>query len=402
MSKVARLILVSAQNNNKFYNMTEKDEELVVEYGRVDSSKTTRRYPLRMWDKKYNEKLRKGYKDVTAFRLKKESTDFTAISDDKIAAIVNELQAYANKSIQNNYSVSSESVTQAQVDEAQKVLNVLADLSQDDMFSFTADSDEVNKYLLDLYQIIPRKMRRVQDYLIDAHIDMSSMKNILLSEQATLDVMKGQVHVSQARQQNDGENASTILNALGLDIQTITSTEEKLIKKELGEIDHKFRKGFKITNKQTDKRFFDFVEKRKNKTIKLFWHGSRNENWWNILDTGLILRPTNVITTGSMYGKGLYMADKARKSYGYTSCRGSYWARGSSDKGFMSLYEVHIGNPLKEKHHRSWMYNLTEEKLKEKGDYDSFFAVGGADLINNEYIIYNEAQCTIRYLVEVD
>lgn len=27
--------------------------------------------------------------------------------------------------------------------------------------------------------------------------------------------------------------------------------------------------------------------------------------------------------------------------------------------------------------------------------------LGGADLINNEYIVYNSAQCTIRYLVEV-
>ena len=40
------------------------------------------------------------------------------------------------------------------------------------------------------------------------------------------------------------------------------------------------------------------------------------------------------------------------------------------------------------------------DKLRQHGDYDSLFAEGGIDLKNNEYIVYNEAQCTPRYLVE--
>ena len=42
-----------------------------------------------------------------------------------------------------------------------------------------------------------------------------------------------------------------------------------------------------------------------------------------------------------------------------------------------------------------------EQKLKAKGDYDSLFAKGGVDLKNNEYIVYNDNQCTIKYIIEL-
>ena len=37
----------------------------------------------------------------------------------------------------------------------------------------------------------------------------------------------------------------------------------------------------------------------------------------------------------------------------------------------------------------------------QRGSYDSLFAEGGIDLRNNEYIVYNQAQCTVKYLVEI-
>ena len=70
--------------------------------------------------------------------------------------------------------------------------------------------------------------------------------------------------------------------------------------------------------------------------------------------------------------------------------RGSYWASGSSSTGLLALFEVHLGNPLHIRRHQGWCYDLTESKLKQQGNYDSLFAEGGIDLINNEYIVYNE------------
>jgi poly [ADP-ribose] polymerase len=102
-----------------------------------------------------------------------------------------------------------------------------------------------------------------------------------------------------------------------------------------------------------------------------------------------------------MFGNGIYFADKAQKSIGYSSLRGSYWTGGTSNTGFLALFQVHTGNWLHIRNHEYWMYDLTEQKLKNRGPYDSLFAEGGADLRNNEYIVYNLAQCTVKYLVEL-
>ena len=100
-----------------------------------------------------------------------------------------------------------------------------------------------------------------------------------------------------------------------------------------------------------------------------------------------------------MFGYGIYFADKAKKSIGYTS--GGYWAGGSSrGKGYLALYDIHQGVPYHVKRHQSEHSSLDWDKLRRYGKYDSLFAQGGADLVNNEYIVYKEQQCTIRYIVE--
>lgn len=42
-----------------------------------------------------------------------------------------------------------------------------------------------------------------------------------------------------------------------------------------------------------------------------------------------------------------------------------------------------------------------EKELKSKGNYDSFFTEGGTDSKTSEYIIYNQNQCTIKYIIEI-
>jgi len=378
--------------------MDENGPEVIVEYGRVGQSSTTHRYPLGRWNSLYKSKIRKGYKDITEFRLEEASIDFTTITDNTIESIVVELQALANKSVQRNYTVSSEAVTQTQVAEAQKLLDELAYL----ITLKRLQEPKFDSTLLDLYQVIPRRMKDVKHHLLPAFkANNTNLNLVIASEQATLDVMKGQVRVNTVKQDNKQDDSRTILDAMGLDIQLTNPDDIEAIKKELGQIQDKYSRSFKVVNNRTQESFNKWVEYSKNKDCKLFWHGSRNENWWSIIDGGLVLRPTNAVITGAMYGAGLYSADKARKSLGYTSIRGSYWARGSANKGFMALFNVHLGNQYKAKKHEYWMSQLNYKKLKELGDYDSFFAEGGADLRNNEFIVYREEQMTIQYLVEI-
>lgn len=404
-SRVAKLIMVTAENNNKFYDMQENsDGGISVAWGRVDVTRKEKTYRPgeRKWETLHRSKVKKGYVDHTELRTVSSGTvSFSDIKESAVRKIVDELQRYANKSVSTNYTVSSEAVTQKQIDAAQDVLNVLAP-----MIRSGQQTKGVNDRLIELYGIIPRKMKKVQYHLLQfdriERGNLADAEKMLATEQATLDVMRGQVGINQAKQtMQKSDVQKTILDAMGIGIALPNQGDIREIKKQLGGISSQYRDAYVIINTKTQSKFDGFVKKAKNKTKKLFWHGSRNENWWSIIESGLILRPTNAVITGKMFGYGVYFADRARKSLGYTSLRGSYWARGSANKGFMSLYVVHLGRALELTRHQSWCYDLNKQNLRRRGDYDSLFARGGADLRNNEFIVYDDAQCTIKYLVEL-
>ena len=86
-----------------------------------------------------------------------------------------------------------------------------------------------------------------------------------------------------------------------------------LIKTLMRESVDKFRKAWRVTNLKTQDRFDRFVQDNNIKETKLLFHGSRSENFWSIIKTGLVLRPTNAIITGKMFGYGCYYAPKCAK-----------------------------------------------------------------------------------------
>ena len=59
------LVMVTVNNNNKYYRMVPRGDFFDVEYGRVGATCQHASYPIRQWDKKYNEKIKKGYVDQT-------------------------------------------------------------------------------------------------------------------------------------------------------------------------------------------------------------------------------------------------------------------------------------------------------------------------------------------------
>lgn len=62
------------------------------------------------------------------------------------------------------------------------------------------------------------------------------------------------------------------------------------------------------------------------------------------------------------------------------------------------MFETHFGVPYKVETSQG---HLTESRLRQLGDYDCVFAQKGRSLYNNEYIVYNEAQATVRFIVEL-
>lgn len=413
--RYAKLIHVSVENgktgnSNKVYIMEElADGRIRCDYGRVGKELKVEYKDKSKWDSVYRQKLSKtkGYTDVTELMVEPvtntNGSKTVDISDKQVKGLIDDLMAFANKSIQQNYKVTQEAVSEQQVNAAQ---NVIDEINQ--TLDIGVDLKVINDLLMKLYITIPRKMKDVRDHLFSPVTNSSTLKlakELIANEQDTLDTMAGQVKLLKQKavlsNKSSGAN-STILDQMGVTIEVETDPETlALIYKLLGSSKDQVKKIFKVNNPKTKETFDKFVAAAKVKKKRLYFHGSRNENWFNLLQTGLLIRPAGAVYTGSMFGDGIYLADKAQKARGYSSLRGSRWTNGNANKGYIALFDSHVGNQKEITNHTSSCYSLCEAVLK-KGGYDSVFAKGGYDLINNEYVLYNSKQCTISHLMELN
>ena len=200
--KYAKLIHVSVDNgktgnSNKVYIMEElNDGRIKCEYGRVGKDLVTVYKQSREWSKIYKQKTSntKGYTDVTDMIVESVATDTSTstkkkdIADIKeaiVKTVFDDLMAFANKSIQKNYKVTQDAVTQAQIDAAQEVLNKAVKSLKKGM-----DVKILNDSLIELYTIIPRKMKDVRDFFyttLASYADVDSTKDLIFNAQHTLD-----------------------------------------------------------------------------------------------------------------------------------------------------------------------------------------------------------------------
>lgn len=389
------LIMVTSANNNKYYRQIPHGNTWTAEYGRVGAAPQKAEYPMSKWDSKYKEKIRKGYidqsdlvEDLLQAENPKAQSPYREIENKAIAEIVEHLQEMARQAISDNYSISSNKVTQAMVDKAQDIINGLINVESTDVF---------NEQLLKLFTTIPRAMGEVLCYLASSKTEFTE---IIKREQDLLDVMKGQVvqkkiddDAKAILQSETNQSQLTILETLGLQFSECDEQDIEVIKEHLGESKNRFRRAWRVNNLNTRRRFDEFVIAENITDKKLLWHGSRNENWWSIINTGLVLRPTNVFISGKMFGYGCYFAPKAQKSIGYTS---------GGRESFMALMEVAYGKPYDVYTFDSKYYDYDYEHLqKECPGANCLHAHAGSMLRNDEIVIYREEQISIKYLVEI-
>ena len=230
-------------------------------------------------------------------------------------------------------------------------------------------------------------MTDTRKYFLQQTYQDAFVTELLQAEQNLLDTLASQTKTKPAK---------ITLDTLGLEITPASQKDRDLIAKKT-DFKVSTNRIFKVTNKATEQAF------KKGRKTKLLYHGTRNCNWMAVLQQGLKIRPQGVQTTGSMFGDAIYFANKARKSIGYTSLRGSYWAGGSESVGYLAVFEVNTGkewNLLSNQRHKNWMMSIDQKRVNQEG-FDTVFAKGGADLLNDEYVIYDESRCTIRYLIEI-
>lgn len=401
-TKYAYLVMVEAgNNNNKFYEMVDNGNGTFTSFnGRVDVSRVQQKpVSIHDWDKTLRSKIKKGYQDITHLKSVKSTvtpagataSKYIDIKNHVVKSLIDTLERYSNLSIQQNYTVKAVDVSQAQIDEAENIIKELTSEMK------KGNLTETNKLLTKLFVTIPRKMKQVREHLF---VTLGQKEFDKLNEEIDLlGTMRQQVQQVMALQPTTTAAPSqlTILDSLGITCEEVTDRKElDLILHKMQDRKSLFHKAYKIVNHRTQKQFNSFKPIKPKQEI--FWHGSRNANWLSIMSKGLMIRPSGAVHTGSMFGDGIYYADKFQKSYGYTDGRGSYWAGGGQNEAFMALYNVHVGKQKEILHHDSSCYKLSKSVLDREG-YDSVFAKGGADLRNNEYIVYDGAQCTIEYLI---
>lgn len=390
--KFAYLQLIDGdKNNNRFYRMRVDGPVIIVEFGRNGATPVVQKKPLSLWDSIYNKKISEGYIDVSDVHnvtvKEVKGGQYAAISDEDVRVLFDALMHYANRELDTQYRVSWDEVTQEMIDRAQSLIAKI-DKCQ--------SVEEAKPLFLELFAVIPRKMKDVRMQVPDWYGGISA---VLDREQDLLDVLKAKI-ATESKTSADKDERITILEALGLEARLCTPEEEQQIKKYLSaESAPRFKKAFRIKNQKTDKRFEDFMQKNHltQDDISYLYHGSRNQNYFGLITEGPLLNP-NAPITGKMFGHGIYFANRAKKSINYTSLYGSYWAGGTSKQGFLAVYKVCYKNP---KHIEKWSHDMTSYTGKRIAPYDAVFAHGGADLVNDEIVIYDEAQCTLQYLIEL-
>lgn len=121
--------------------------------------------------------------------------------------------------------------------------------------------------------------------------------------------------------------------------------------------------------------------------VKLLFHGTGTANLYPILCSRLVLP-----TRSGMFGRGIYFADNYSKSANYSF---GYWGGDTKgEKKYIFVAEVALGRQAK--------YTSAQGRLtKPPKGFDSVMGCKGANLYNNEFIVYNENQARLKYVVEV-
>lgn len=374
--------MVSDANNNKWYRMTDLDNgTFKVEYGRVGGSTATETYPISKWESKYKEKTKKGYRDVSNLKIESQQGEYS-FKGKGVEHFFKVFSRYTKDNVGKNYTIAVGSVTKAMLDEAQEILNELLSIKQ--------NGDRFNKYLLELYTVLPRRMSNVRDYLITGQESEEQLGKLIAKEQDVLDSLSSSVVT------NVVESGQVFEDSFGIEMEEVDCPQviTDLVNKTKSH-GASIYKCYKIVHKTGQQQFNDWLNVQNNKNVELLFHGTRCPNVFSILKSGLLVRPTNAVSfAGSAYGDGVYHSAHFQKSLGYTGY--------DSDKIFF-MQSVHMGNPYT---YNGWYRDgkdisrneMNYPSLKKKG-YDSLFVRAGDGLANSEYIVYNSQQTVTSWLL---
>lgn len=325
------LKLEADQNHNRYYRMVQEGDRFKIEMGRIGARPVCMVRPMTLWDTTYQKKIKEGYED---------RSEFCDVSVEK----------------NQNYKPIPDFVVAELMEYLQK---------------------EANQIL---------EARYVDELLANSTGDFAY---IMQREENLIQAMEAVATASTNPHQTD------TFADIGVEVYYANEKQKAQVLRHLNDqLIPKVKNIYRVIPGKQQKRFNKYIQEKGIDNVRQLWHGSRNENWLSIAKNGLLLNP-NAVITGKMFGNGIYFATSSMKSWNYTSYRGTTWAGGTDDVGFMGLYAVAYGTP----YDVSSSYHFTKAELN-RLHADCVHAHAGTALRNDEIIFFDENAMVLNYIVE--
>lgn len=422
-------------NRNKYYaielHKTKNKYRVYTHYGRTDDLDTNPNAGIResryfddfnsaqqIYKKIYAQKTsaRKGYKElalasskigskktygqssgeIDAKTLKKLADKTTQVQTSVVTIpkdiqdIVSYLYSEATKALVTtvNAQITANGIetplgvlTIGQIDKGQFVLDKISNAFQG------KKRNELTSLSGEFYTLVPHRFGRSREAAEGAVIDTAEKIN---EKQDTLQLMRDMLNVNGKTNVLVNPEIQKKYEALNCVIESVDSDTYKQIKTLIGK-GTSIKNIWKICRLDERKVFASHISNQ-----KMLFHGSNVKNWVGILSRGLLM-PKVVVSLGvhrtdaGWLGNGIYFGDEPSTSLQY-ACSGK---RGTS---FMAVANVALG---KMKEYTKITYGLT----KPPDGYDSCHGnpdKGYSEFSDHEFVIYDNKQQQLEYLVEVD
>lgn len=419
MSDTVMLVMVDTiDNNNKFYELsTLTDGRVQARYGRVGGHETIKIYPAGSFQKKKNEKIRKGYvvretaSSVTASTSGKRPNggddavvkslfgkDFTASNASFIKGLIADnrhaiFDASGGKITVNDsgqVTTALGPVTESQLREARTLLSLFKNNKR--------NRGDVEKYLT----LIPQRINNTRD------IDGFMTGHWFFNQDELLDALDAAL-AANSPGAGDGADADrdlgfrhflTEVDSSSDEFKHISERFKKTMNSNHAAAVYKLSRVWKLDD---DKSAAWDKSKSALKHTRTMWHGTTAGNVLSILHAGLICPPSTDSKfgiSGRMFGDGVYFSDQSTKSLNYAI---GVWNKSVGNSNpMMFLADVVMGREYRPTTHSWDIARAARTSKDDKGrNYNSIFVRGGTCSVrNNEMIVWKSEQIKLTYLCE--
>lgn len=380
-----KFILNDLENNNNKYWMVEVWDNGILRttYGRVDSTQqeTVKYGGLSLAHSLINQKEKKGYKPVDL--LVPTTTTSNGISG-PLGNIVKDIFTEAGEYIQGYLSVGVNELSQVQIKKGRQILDDVQRSWQAHL-AHSYPWEDVVANVQAFFNTIPTKL--------PARINRDDVTRRFVENLAEMEDRLNQLEAAVAGMTVQASGGS-VAAVVGAHLSFLPESDE-MYDRILSYIERTSVHGYKIRVKniltvEIPRERMDFEDETFGKNnIQLLWHGTRAPNVRHILRTGLII--PRMAANGSMFGRGIYFANKVSKSANYSSSNRLPYR-------FLFLADVAVGLP--------WVAPDADQSLSTPPrGYHSVWGKAGhtgswsGRLQYDEFIIYRTSQQTIRYIV---